>query len=266
MDDVRRRDLQAFARELVSPSLILVLAASIIGAVVLKDRSYLVIFPVLTVHGLFAWRRSIPKRFRNRRFLLIWQSCEDRLKRLHKAIHQLGRSKIARLEELPSNIDLTSRHLYDALRRADLCEHEVVKSEGWYLSQLQAPPKLSDDLQARELFRIAETNLVEYRQHLAQVRGGVDRTEAQAAVFVTALDTLRVKILGYRLAGRRVEEDSGDFLVALTEARMQLESIDKALEELELTPFPTQITVMPDSPHLSSRDEAEDERHEEQDA
>jgi hypothetical protein len=248
MDDVRRRDLQAFARELFSPWLVLLAILVATSAVLLQADSYIVILPALTIHGLIAWKRSIPKRFRSRRFLLIWNSCEDRLARLHKAIRQLSRSKVARLEELPTNIQATSRHLYDAIRRADLVEHEVRKSEGWYLSQLQVPPKQAADLQARELNRIAETNLVEYRQNLAGVFAGIERTEAQSSVFITALDTLRVKMLGYRLAGKRVEEESSEFLVALTEAKMQLESIDKALEELELTPYPKQITVMPDSP------------------
>jgi hypothetical protein len=68
--------------------------------------------------------------------------------------------------------------------------------------------------------------------------GGVERTEAQAAVFTTTLDTLRMRMLGHRLAGRSPELAHTEFLQAMTEARMQLDSIDKALDELELTPFP----------------------------
>ena len=71
-------------------------------------------------------------------------------------------------------------------------------------------------------------------------------TEAQVAVFTTTLDTLRMKMLGYRLVGKDTESPTQDFLAAITEARMQLESIDKALEELDLTAFPKTISIMPD--------------------
>ena len=107
---------------------------------------------------------------------------------------------------------------------------------------------MSPDKQAQELYRIADKNIAEYRQHYIGVMAGVERTEAQAAVFTTTLDTLRMKMLSYRLVGKETESPTQDFLAALTEARMQLESIDKALDELELSPFPKTISVMPDAP------------------
>jgi hypothetical protein len=51
-------------------------------------------------------------------------------------------------------------------------------------------------------------------------------------------------MLGHRLAGKTPELAHTEFLQALTEARMQLDSIDKALDELELTPFPGQSTAL----------------------
>ena len=53
-------------------------------------------------------------------------------------------------------------------------------------------------------------------------------------------------MLGYRLVGKDTETPTQDFLAALTEARMQLDSIDKALDELDLTPFPKTISIMPE--------------------
>ena len=53
-------------------------------------------------------------------------------------------------------------------------------------------------------------------------------------------------MLGYRLINKLVESPSKDFMEAMVEARMQFDSIDKALDELEMTPFPKQITVMGD--------------------
>jgi len=86
------------------------------------------------------------------------------------------------------------------------------------------------------------------------VMAGVERTEAQAAVFTTTLDTLRMKMLSYRLVGKETESPTQDFLAALTEARMQLESIDKALDELELTPFPRTVSIMPEVPATEPED------------
>jgi hypothetical protein len=62
---------------------------------------------------------------------------------------------------------------------------------------------------------------------------------------MTTLDTLRMKMLGYRLVGKSPELSSQDFLEALNEAKLQLSAIDTALEELELGPYPQMIASMP---------------------
>lgn len=74
---------------------------------------------------------------------------------------------------------------------------------------------------------------------------GVQRTEAQCAVYMTTLDTLRMKMIGYRLVGKSPEMSSQDFLEALAEARAQLQSIDTALDELDLGHYPKTISVVP---------------------
>ncbi|MEJ5171286.1 MAG: hypothetical protein WHU10_09880, partial [Fimbriimonadales bacterium] len=99
------------------------------------------------------------------------------------------------------------------------------------------------DPQAKELYRIADRNIAEYRKLYDAVMAGVSRTEAQAAVFMTTLDTLRVKMLGYRLVDKSPEVPSQDFLEALGEARLQLDAIDKALEELDFSHLPKLIAV-----------------------
>ena len=103
----------------------------------------------------------------------------------------------------------------------------------------------SNDPQSRELYRLADKNIAEYRAQYAGVMAGVQRTEAQSAVFMTTLDTLRMKMIGYRLVGRSPEMASQEFLEALAEARMQLQSIDTALEELDLGHYPKTISVVP---------------------
>jgi hypothetical protein len=49
---------------------------------------------------------------------------------------------------------------------------------------------------------------------------------------------------------------SDDFLVALAEARAQLQSIDTALEELDLGHYPKTISVVP--PTASERNDLEE--------
>ena len=57
--------------------------------------------------------------------------------------------------------------------------------------------------------------------------------------------------------GRETETPTQEFLIALTEARMQLDSIDKALDELELTPFPKTISIIPEPGQFSEEQEAQ---------
>ncbi|MEI8282072.1 MAG: hypothetical protein WCG75_06690, partial [Armatimonadota bacterium] len=64
-------------------------------------------------------------------------------------------------------------------------------------------------------------------------------------VFMTTLDNLRVKMLGYRLIGKNPSLNSEEFLSVLAEARAQLSAIDKALEDLDLSHYPTTIAVIP---------------------
>jgi hypothetical protein len=89
----------------------------------------------------------------------------------------------------------------------------------------------------------------------------VERTEAQAAVFVTTLDTLRMKMLGHRVSGSANGLSNNEFLSALGEAKLQLEAIDKALDELEINPFgPASTVPIPPTPEA-----AEETRRAEQD-
>lgn len=250
MDEIRRQDLRAFLRELFRFTRMVLwfglafLAYKILGGLKLWEG-----FAVVPLLAWFAtaYLDSIPRRFINRRFLLLWESCKDRLDRFNEALSHNRRQKIAEFEEMPKTIESVSHSLYLALRRADMMFQEITRSEGWLAGQPHQPPPIqSQDAQAQELYRIADKNIAEYRQHFSAVMAGVQRAEAQAAVFTTTLDTLRMKMLGYRLSGRKPELSSLEFLESLTEAKMQLEAIDKALEELELTPFPKTIAILPE--------------------
>lgn len=257
MDDIRRQDRKIYFQEIFRFTRLFlwvglaVLAYFILGA--LKLWQGFVIIPIIALF-VTAYFESIPRRFLNRRFLLLWESCQDRLERFEEALKQTKRSKIAEFEEMPKTIHAVSASLYQALRRADLVFQEITKSEGWIPGNTPSPPPMRHgDPQAQELYRIADKNIAEYRQHFHAVMAGVQRAEAQAVVFTTTLDTLRMKMLGYRLTGKRPELSSQEFLESLTEAKMQLEAIDKALDELELSPFPKTVAILPDEDQIHLR-------------
>jgi hypothetical protein len=206
----------------------------------------LIFLGILTITAL---DRSKMKRFDNKRFAGLWTSIQERQRRFHDAIKASRKANIAEFSELPKTIDSVAESLYLALRRADIVSSEVIKSEGALGHQFPVHThNVGNDPQAKELFRIADKNIAEYRSNFGAVMASVQRTEAQAAVFSTTLDNVRLKMLGYRLTGKQPSMSSQEFLETIAETKMQLRSIDMALDELELTPFPKTISVMPDAP------------------
>lgn len=166
---------------------------------------------------------------------------------MQKAIRLSRESGSGVFSELPQAVRRVDRNIYYALRRADILADEVIRSEG---GTSMSRPSMSHakDPQAQALLQMADRNVVEYNQALAGVWAAVERTEAQAMVFVTTLDGLRVRMLGHRLAARTVDIDNMDFLSTIAETKMQLSAIDQALEEIEMQPFPKMIAVMPPTP------------------
>jgi hypothetical protein len=256
MDDIRRQDMRLFLKELLAPGRIIV---SVIAGLFfflfwkttsmfeagIPIRAWISWAAILMAHGSLAWSASLKRRFIGKRFAALWNGCQDRLTRFEEVLKKLRREQIADLQEMPKTIRTVADSLYLALRRSDMIAHEVSTSEqGLY----GGPPVWhapSQDPQSKELYRIADKNIAEYKQRFDAVMAGVQRTEAQSAVYMTTLDTLRMKMLGYRLVGRSPEMSSQDFLEALNEAKLQLAAIDSALDELELGPYPTMIAAMP---------------------
>lgn len=252
INDIQRRDRELFVRELLRPGPI----ATFLG---LPTLAYLIssgfsfapepvaVSGVLCLGGIAialndAHKRSVMRRFRFRHLRDRWEQALDRCKRLKEAQAKMRKSGVADVSALTDTIERVGQGLYLALRRADLILGEIVDSEGQGLpAAMPAPPPNaaapSSDSFVNELYRLADRNLAEYRQNYKAVITGVQRTEAQAAVYVTTLDNLRLKMLGYRLTGRQPELERNDFLAELGSAKVQLETIDKALEELNLDPF-----------------------------
>lgn len=252
MDEIRRRDLQLWARELVDPMRLISCFAVLLVLWVMAGHSGRGPFfapaatlIVLASWGMVSWNASQQKRFYDKRLGALWQGCHDRLMRLEEVLKRMRKDQIADLREMPATMRSVAQSLYRALRRADMVAHEVLATEKGMLDQPPAWSASATDPQSKELYRLADKNIAEYRAHYSGVMAGVQRTEAQSAVFMTTLDTLRMKMIGYRLVGRSPELASQEFLEALAEARMQLQSIDTALEELDLGHYPKTISVVP---------------------
>jgi hypothetical protein len=253
MDDIRRQDTRLFLKELRTPGRIV---AYLLGLGFLFAASqggmpptyYLVLIFALLLVVSTAWSSSVKKRFHNKRMESLWHGCEDRLARFEEVLRRMRREQLAELREMPKTIRNVAKTLYAALRRADIIAEEVAATESGMLAQPPVWQASARDPQSKELYRLADKNIAEYRNQFAGVMAGVQRTEAQSAVFMTTLDSLRMKMIGYRLVGRSPELTSGEFLDALAEARAQLEAIDTALEELDLGHYPKTISVVPPPP------------------
>lgn len=252
MTDIRRQDSLLFRQEALRGGRIFLslffaaIWAGIASASAMPFGLYLGgLAAILAIHLLAAYNRSIQRRWLSKRFAAHWNGCVDRLKLFDEVRDRIRRDKVGDWEEMPKTVERVAKSLYAALRRADMISHEVALTEKGLYNQ--PPPWVapSHDPQAKELYRIADKNIAEYRQQFGAVMAGVQRTEAQCAVFMTTVDTLRMKMIGYRLVGRSPELSSQDFLEAMNEAKLQLRAIDEALEELELQPFPKTIAIQP---------------------
>ncbi|MDI9635026.1 hypothetical protein QPK87_31005 [Kamptonema cortianum] len=267
MDDIRRRDLYVLFKELASFSNVIwyLLAGYLVFGTITGRGIFLPLtigsLMIATISTYRAYRQSVLKRFHHARLRELWNACANRKSRLDAAFKKLKKSQIADLQELPVTIDRLFPEVYRSLRKSDSVLKEITDSERNItpLHSTHMYAKISDE-QAQELYRVADRNVAEYRRHFKQALAGIERAEAQAAVFTTTLDTLRIRMLNYRLTGKSPESETREFLNVIAEARMQFEAIDKALEEIELMPFPQTITVLPgeDLTEMSQEDSNEE--------
>jgi hypothetical protein len=252
MEDIRKQDLRLYFREAFSFGRIVVYVLWVICLWQVIEGNGLApsAFVTIPTAAVFlalitAHSASVKKRFQNKRMETLWGGCQDRLSRFEEVLKKTKKESIADLQEMPNTIRGVARSLYLALRRADIIAEEIAATESGMLSRPPVWNASTQDAQSKELYRIADKNIAEYRSQFAGVLAGVQRTEAQSAVFMTTLDSLRMKLIGYRLVGRNPSIHSEDFLEAIAEARMQLQSIDTALDELDLGHYPKNISVVP---------------------
>lgn len=242
MDDIRRNDQAALVKECFTAAHIVVLFFTLLVAVALATENLPMagglVGAVGTILYFRATKASLLSRWKQSRYLTQWQQCENRLQRFDEVLKQMSRGQVSDLQDMPETVRRVGRSIYLALRRADIISHEVQRTEQGIHQGPTNWSAPSHDAQANELYRLADKNIAEYRQQLSAVLAGVHRAEAQSAVFVTTVDFLRMKLIGRRLVGQEVEMSSQDFLAALSEARLQFNAIDKALEELDFTGVP----------------------------
>jgi hypothetical protein len=243
-EQIRRRDRQVFLREFFAPVRLIavVIATGLLSGWTHNGVAvFLTFLTALGANGVLAWFSSKRLRFHDRHFLELWDGCLERHNRFRQVYERGKRRELAGISEMPNTIEGVQENVYRALRKADLIAHELAETEG-DLGHLPHPHReTTRDRQSQELLQVADRNIAEYRQSLGNLMAGVQRTEAQAAVFMTTLDTLRMRMLGHRLVGRSPEMNSHEFLAAMTEAKLQLQSIDKALDELDLGLYPTRV-------------------------
>lgn len=251
MDEIRRRDWVVFLKELASARTLLSVAAGWLVIYLISQWPFGDVGVWVWILGLawglgwvgVAYRRSLARRWHFRRLMDLWANCESRGLRLGEALEKLRRRGIADLSDLPQTVRRLTPEVYRALRRADLVLHEVTTSEGLTPPVAPGEHRVVYDRQAQELFQVADRNVREYTSHLRSAMAGVERAEAQALVFSTTLDTLRIRCLNYRLVGRSPEGETREFLNVVAEAKMQFEAIDRALDEIEAMPFPEVVTL-----------------------
>jgi hypothetical protein len=187
---------------------------------------------------------ELERRFIDPFFGELWYACRERFWAFEEGIAKLKSSEIAEFNELPHTVREVALGLYEALRWADLMHADIAESEAKPWLSPGLPEFHPGDRQASALYAVAEKNVQEYERNYQELTGGIERTKAQASVFITTLDALRLKMLSYRHVGRDPSLGSRDFLAALAEARAQLSAIDKALDEVDLSHYPTTVSYV----------------------
>lgn len=259
MDDLRDHDRKLFWREFLSPGRSIGFGAAIVAtlAIALPEAmtSAVVIGSMLTAWWVSqAHAESVKKRFWSPRIASLWRECEQRLKLFDQVLKKMKHENVGDLLEMPRTVHQVGQTVYTSLRKADMIAHDVHTTEAELQTRPPAWTHATSDSQTQELLQVADQNRAEYRRHYQNVMAGVQRAEAQAAVFMTTVDSLRMKMIGYRFVGRAPELSQSEFLGALREAKLQLQAIDTALDELDFeNPFGVP-TPTASGPHTEDED------------
>lgn len=245
MEELRRMDQDLFRKEFLSWTTLIWMTGAVLlffGLAIANDFFPLFFVPLFVLAFCYRSARSQAekKKFADPRFRDLSESCLDRFTRFQEVIQRGNKN-------LPQAIEALSNRLADvhltvqlALRRADHIAVELRQSERglrpWSGQSTQPIP----DAQSRQLYGLADRTFSEYKRNMEAIAAGIRRTEAQSAVFMTTVDSVRMKLLGYKLVGNTASFEHDEFLRSIGEARDQIEAIDQALDELDLGMFSKQ--------------------------
>ncbi|MFQ3677979.1 MAG: hypothetical protein SNJ74_08550, partial [Fimbriimonadaceae bacterium] len=138
MTDVQRQDRILFLRELARPRRLAWIALLGFGSFLTNslfgEWPWQMMPPSfaaalgLALAGSYVWgsyRDARDKRFYDRRYRLLWENCERRLRLFENVLKKLKKDQVADLQEMPQTIRRVAQALYLALRRADMVAYEV---------------------------------------------------------------------------------------------------------------------------------------------
>jgi len=246
MNPVEARDMEVRKEEFLSAnplvSVILIATLIIYFGFIKRIFPNLFIPFVLLMASAGYWYYQVQIRIKRRVFdhkgyELLWNNIKDRESRFKQVLESVRSYRPDDFASLQSTVDYTSNIVYQALRRADLINLDISRTEKSLIPANILGPSSKKNLGKNEevqlLYRTADKNIAEYRQKMDALEQGMQLSEGQAAVYATMLDTLRAQLLGYKLLGNPTASDSDHFMSVIDEAKAQLRAVDEALEELD---------------------------------
>lgn len=164
----------------------------------------------------------------------LWEDSEDALHRLDQSLKDIKKEQLQELAELSQSMKDVSEQLFWSLRRADHVMCTVARTEAGRPERPARDRALRHlDRETQEMFQIADRNLNDYRRMRGQLDAMVRRVEAQAEVFITTVETLRMHIHRIRLSTLDQSRARPQFVDAIVAAQRELKLIDRTLRELE---------------------------------
>lgn len=197
--------------------------------------SILLLAVCVMISAIRARRAMLAGVFHHHHLRMLWDAAKDRYGRLDTAISDLKKERMGDFSSLQETMKNVMHSVFVSLRRADRVLLDLAQTESGlsHTPTVRSASSPGRDKQVQELYQLADRNKAEYRHRIAKVQNGVRRTEAQAEVYVTTLDSLRAQLLSLRLSGVRPEQSHRTFVDVIQSAKRQLEEVDRALQELE---------------------------------
>ncbi len=256
MHDLEEIDKKLYEKELKRqwPRFVLIAVFVLLAAIGWQEAPIPFIFVGLAAYTSWvaihkARKSTQSKLFHNPYFELRWTECKDRVERFTAMMKTVPQTRSGTLTEIPKTIERVRDELYQTLRMADLIAHELHKSEGVqytdpnsYSTAIRAHGYVPDQ-QSNELWVAADKNRAEYKKRLQGVQMSIVRSDAQVEVFITAMDALRLNLMGLKLTKKKDDGSSNALLTSLAEVKLQMASISAALDELDFGIYPTLVAV-----------------------